>query len=114
MLTIAFATGTFWLFALYHLIPRFYVFSILFYWSDIQDHYRTNTGTRVQTGLLFNLLNHNEGLHAFHHIFPQVPWFNVPKGHALVPHDYDHSSSLLDSYRQMKNWKPPGNFPDCF
>ena len=114
MLATVISTGTWWWFLLYHLIPRFYVFSILYYWSDIQDHYRTKTGTRVQTGFLYNLLTHNEGYHAFHHIFPQVPWFHVPKGHALVPHDYDNSTSLFDSYRQMRDWKKPGNFPDCF
>ena len=114
MLVVVLATNTFWWFALYHLVPRFYVFAIKFYWSDIQDHYRTKTGTRVQTGYWANLLTYNEGFHAFHHIFPQVPWFNVPKGHKLVPHERDASSSLLDSYRQMRDWKAPGNFSDCF
>ena len=114
MLAVTISTGTFWWFALYHLIPRFYVFAILFYWSDIQDHYRTHTGTRVQTGFLANFLTHNEGFHSFHHIYPQVPWFNVPQGHALVDHDFDESTSLFDSYRQMRDWNPPGNFPQCF
>lgn len=114
MIGVAMATGLVWPFVLYHVIPRFYVFSLLLFWYGLCEHLRTETGTRTNLSWWTNALHHNDGYHAIHHIFPQIPWFNLPRGHALVPHPFDETRGLLDSWRQMKAWQPPGNYPGCF
>jgi len=114
MLTVVVATGAIVPFLVYHLIPRFYVCAILLFWSEVADHLRTKTGTRTNTTTWHNIVTNNDGYHAIHHLLPDVPWFNLPTVHALVDHEFDPSRGLLDVYRQVRAWKGPSRFPECF
>jgi fatty acid desaturase len=44
-------------------------------------------------------LNINLNYHIEHHLFPGVPWYNLPKVHALLLEDYKAAgSSIYGSY----------------
>lgn len=98
------ATGHIWYLVLYHIIPQLYAARIFLYWYEIIDHYGTRTGTRTEIGWFGNLLTHNEGYHAVHHWYPSIPWNNIRKAHEMLPHEFDHSTGIWESYKQMSNY----------
>lgn len=57
-------------------------------------HTRTVTSNRLVSFLLLNLNYHVE-----HHLFPGVPWYNVPKLHRLLEPEYRrHGTPIYRSY----------------
>ena len=87
---------------LYWIIPLFWVYPILNYWSEIEEHYNTQYGSRSNLGRVLNFLTHNEGYHTVHHLYPTIPFYNLPKAHeTLVREDADISYGFLDTYRQI-------------
>ena len=51
---------------------------------------RTVTSNRVVSFLMCNLNYHLE-----HHLFPGVPWYNLPKLHAILAGDYRQAGAFV-------------------
>ena len=89
--------------AMYWFIPFLWSFASFFYWAEITEHYNTKSGSRSDIGFLKNLLHHNGGYHYIHHMYPTIPWYNLPKAHStLCPEGTDISRGFIDTYHQMK------------
>ncbi|REK19454.1 MAG: hypothetical protein DWQ37_01260 [Planctomycetota bacterium] len=53
----------------------------------------------ITSNRLFSFLNINLNYHLEHHLFPGVPWYNLPKVHRLLLDDYRAAgSSIYGSY----------------
>jgi fatty acid desaturase len=55
-------------------------------YENVLDH-RLNARTYL-TNRIFRFFYWNMNYHIEHHMFPQVPYFNLPKLHEVVKHDY--------------------------
>ncbi len=89
---------------LYWIIPLLWIYPILNYWSEIEEHYNTRNGSRSNTGKILNFFTHNEGYHSIHHRYPTIPFYNLPEAHKafILPND-DISSGFIDTYRQIRS-----------
>jgi fatty acid desaturase len=86
---------------LYWVVPMLWCYSSFFYWSEIEDHFNTNTGTRTNVGWT-NWLTHNNGFHSVHHKYPRIPWYRLREAHfALCADSSDISRGFLDTFRQI-------------
>jgi fatty acid desaturase len=74
----------------------------------VPGHPLTETRT-VTSSRLFSFLNINLNYHLEHHLFPGVPWYNLPKVHRILLDDYraagasiyrSYSRFLFDAFRQ--------------
>lgn len=64
----------------------------------LPDHPLVETRT-VTSNRLFSFLNINLNYHLEHHLFPGVPWYNLPKVHRVLLDDYKAAgSSIYRSY----------------
>lgn len=94
---------------LYWCIPYFWCFASYVYWSEIEDHYNTKSGSRTNCCALSNWLTHNNGYHYIHHKYPLIPWYNLKVAHHYFVTDYsDSSSGFIDTYKQISNGKNQG------
>lgn len=110
--------AAFYAFGLLHVLVWYWFVPLVWsnyafvYWSEIENHFNTRSGTRTNVSPLYNLLVHNGGYHAIHHRYPTIPWFNLPKAHALLGEDgEDVSSGFLDTYRQLRQALAQGRIP---
>jgi fatty acid desaturase len=89
---------------LYWFIPYVWCFHSYLYWSEVEEHYNTQSGIRSKLNPLSNFLTHNRGYHHIHHWYPSIPWYKLPEAHqALFPSDItDISYGLLDTYKQLE------------
>ncbi len=88
---------------LYWVIPMLWSYASFFYWSEIEDHFNTRTGTRTNIGWN-NWLTHNNGYHAVHHRYPAIPWYRLKEAHyALCDDTSDISRGFLDTFRQISS-----------
>ena len=53
---------------------------------------RTVTSTK-----LLSFLNVNLNYHLEHHLFPAVPWYNLPKVHTLLQEEYEQAGAFIYS-----------------
>jgi fatty acid desaturase len=61
----------------------------------------TETRT-VTSNRLFSFLNVNLNYHLEHHLFPGVPWYNLPKVHRILRDDYAQAgASIYRSYTRF-------------
>lgn len=61
-------------------------------------HPLTQSRTVTSTWLLC-VLNVNLNYHLEHHLFPGMPWYNLPKLHAMLQEEYEEAGSFIyDSY----------------
>jgi len=68
--------------------------------EDVLDH-RLNSRT-VYMNPVSGWIYWNMQYHIEHHMFPMVPYYNLPKLHALIKDDLPPpNSSILDGYREM-------------
>jgi fatty acid desaturase len=74
----------------------------------VRGHPLTETRT-VTSSRFFSFLHINLNYHLEHHLFPGVPWYNLPKVHRLLLDDYraagasvyrSYARFLLDAFRQ--------------
>ncbi len=66
--------------------------------QTVSGHPLTETRT-VTSNRLFSFLNINLNYHIEHHLFPGIPWYNLPKVHRLLLDDYKAAgSSIYGSY----------------
>lgn len=77
-------------------------------------HPLTTTRT-VTSNPLFSFLNINLNYHLEHHLFPGVPWYNLPKVHRILLDDYraagasvyrSYARFLFDAFRTGINGPP--------
>lgn len=105
----AWTLGGLRLLALYWVVPVFWCHASYLYWSEVQDHFGTKSGTRSVTSALNNWLFHNNGYHAVHHARAWVPFYRLPEAHAAylagdgADAARDLSSGFLDTYRQLRD-----------
>ena len=82
--------------------------------EDVLDH-RLNTRT-VYMNPVSRWLYWNMNYHVEHHMFPMVPYYNLPRLHALIKHDLPPpNTSMWDGYREMvravlRQRREPGYF----
>ena len=90
-------------FILYWFLPIFFVFSTLFFWSDITDHYKVSQGeSRNHLGLIWNkLISHNIGYHSTHHQNPSIPWFNLPRAYKIGGAKVDTVHSFYELFKTV-------------
>lgn len=95
---------------LYWVVPILWSYASFFYWSEIEDHFNTKSGTRTNIGWT-NFLTHNNGFHAVHHRYPRIPWFRLKEAHyALLGESSDISRGFFDTFRQISS-APNGAVP---
>jgi fatty acid desaturase len=86
----------------YWFVPFLWSFTSHLYWSEINEHYNTKSGTRSDLGFKNHIL-HNAGYHYVHHHYPSIPWYLLPKAHkALCADSEDISRGFIDTYRKLK------------
>ncbi len=108
VLAAAWALGGLQLLALYWLVPMLFGHASFLYWSEVQDHFGTRSGTRSVTGALGNRLWHNNGYHAVHHARAWMPFYRLREAHddflagAGAAAAQDLSSGFLETYRQLR------------
>ena len=93
----------------YWLVPMFFGHASFLYWSEVQDHFGTKSGTRSIVSALNNWLFHNNGYHAVHHALAWVPFYRLRQAHeewtagpgaaALQ----DLSTGFFCTYRQLRD-----------
>jgi fatty acid desaturase len=67
----------------------------------LPNHPLVETRT-VTSNRLFSFLNINLNYHLEHHLFPGVPWYNLPKVHRVLLDDYKAAgSSIYRSYTRF-------------
>lgn len=97
-----FFSGNIHLLILYWVIPLLWPFACFIYWSELTDHFNTQSGTRSNMSFLTNLLAHNRGYHYVHHLYPTIPWYKLPEAQkALCPDLPDIANGFFDTYRQL-------------
>jgi fatty acid desaturase len=68
--------------------------------EDVLDH-RLNTRT-VYMNPISRFLYLNMNYHVEHHMFPMVPYYNLPKLHETIKHDLPPPNrSIAEGYREM-------------
>jgi len=88
---------------LYWVVPMLWCYASFFYWSEIEDHFNTRTGTRSNIGWT-NWLTHNNGYHAIHHRYPRIPWYRLKEAHNALGRDsIDISRGFWDTFRQISS-----------
>jgi fatty acid desaturase len=64
----------------------------------VPGHPLTQTRT-VTSNRVLSFFNLNLNYHIEHHLFPSMPWYNLPKLHALLQDEYrEAGSSIYRSY----------------
>lgn len=110
VLAAAAALGGLKVVALYWFVPMAFGHASFLYWSEVQDHFGTRSGTRSITGALGNFLWHNNGYHAVHHAKAAVPWYRLRQAHDEylagpgADAALDLSSGFLETYRQLRDF----------
>ncbi len=95
------------LLCLYWIVPLVWSYASFFYWSEIEDHFNTTTGTRTNISWT-NWLTHNNGYHAIHHRYPRIPWYRLKQAHfALGDNPTDISRGFFDTFRQISSRNSP-------
>ena len=92
---------------LYWIVPLFWAYPALIFWSEIGEHYGAQGGmTRNTFGFLEWLLisPHNDRFHYVHHAYPGIPWYKMKKAYYLIFADekVPASQGFLDLYRQVR------------
>lgn len=65
---------------IYWIIPFHWCQTSLVHWSELTDHYLTETHSRSVKSWFYNFfVAHNGGYHAAHHFRPNVPFYRLPK-----------------------------------
>ncbi len=96
-------------FALYWVIPYFSTFFMLQYIRSVAEHFgelaydhllsstRTVKATPIER---FLIAPHNVGYHLEHHLYPGVPYYNLPKLHQLLmkTEDYKDKAHITKGY----------------
>ena len=103
VLILAAATGTLGAIAQFWLAPLFFGYSVLIEWSEVEDHFRTASGTRSNVGWLDNLLYHDNGYHAAHHRYPAIPCHMLRRAHHTLgfASGVDIADGRLETWRQI-------------
>ena len=92
---------------LYWIVPLFWAYPALIFWSETGEHYGASGDTTRNTfGFLEWLLisPHNDRFHYVHHAYPGIPWYKMKKAYYLIFKDekVPFSRGFLDLYRQVR------------
>ena len=92
---------------LYWIVPLFWSYPALIFWSETGEHYGAEGDlTRNTLGFLEWLMisPHNDRFHYVHHAYPRIPWYKMKKAYHLIFKDekVPCSRGFLDLYRQVR------------
>lgn len=91
---------------LFWIIPMVWCHYSYLYWSEVSDHFNTETGTRSNLNPVINWITHNNGYHYLHHKYPTIPWFKLPAIHKQMGEKKtDISYGFIDTYKQIRSRK---------
>lgn len=101
-------TSAWRLFALYYLAPLFLILSTTRYWAEASEHLGMDltspfANSRNNLGLWHKWYQHphNDGYHAVHHLYAQVPFHRLPEVHELLMKenkDYRDTAVISDGF----------------
>lgn len=100
IISLAVATGTFHYFLVFWVLPYITVFNVIGWYIELSEHYplmKNNnnlymTRNRHSSSLeRFFLGMHNENYHLIHHLFPTIPFWNLPKAHKILMRDENYN-----------------------
>jgi fatty acid desaturase len=69
-----------------------------------KSHVLLSTRT-VTSSKLFSLLNLNLNYHLEHHLFPNIPWYNLPKLHRMLLPEYNQYNVVVYSSYPLFLWE---------
>lgn len=98
------------LFFIYWMIPLFFIYPSLAFWSEVFDHFRTESGVRTCKGswiLRATIMTHNCGYHQLHHLRPDIPWYALPKVSQKHTFDRDVVGTLTQLFMALKKIDEP-------
>ena len=84
LVTLCALTGHLRLLGLYWVLPRLWLVPAYLTWTEISDHFGSETGTRNHLGLFQWLIGIHGRHHALHHRFPQVPFYHERRANAAL------------------------------
>lgn len=96
-------------FLLFWVVPYFstflmfqYIRSVSEHFGEMENEHLLNASRTVKTNFLekFLIAPHNVGYHIEHHLYPAVPFYNLPKLHDLLMenNDFKEKSHLTNGY----------------
>lgn len=106
ILALTILTGTFHYFLLFWVLPYLTTFNVIGWYIELSEHYplmqKDNTlhmtrnrhshpVEKFLTGM------HNENYHLIHHLFPTIPYWNLPKAHEILMRDENYRRLDQDS-----------------
>ena len=109
LFTVLTLTGTWLYFLVFWFVPYLSTFFMFQYIRSVAEHFgelaydHLLTSTRsVKTNLLeeFFIAPHNVGYHLEHHLYPGVPFYNLPKLHKVLMEDagYNEKAHVTQGY----------------
>ncbi|MFK8008975.1 MAG: fatty acid desaturase family protein [Saprospiraceae bacterium] len=79
-----------------------YIRSVAEHFGDLARDHELNSSRTVKTSFIerFFIAPHNVGYHLEHHLFPGVPFYNLPKLHRLLmeQNDYSENAHITQGY----------------
>lgn len=99
-------TSTFHYFLIFWLIPYITVFNIIGWYIELSEHYplmkndnslymSRNRHSHFVEQFLTGM--HNENYHLIHHLYPTIPFWNLPKAHAVLMRDENYARQDRES-----------------
>lgn len=99
--------GAWWYFLIYWIVPYLSTFFMIQYIRSVAEHFgdlaydhdHTSSRCIIPTPLeRFLIAPHHVGYHLDHHLFPAVPFYNLPKLHAFLMEQEAFSSNAHITY----------------
>ena len=98
-------------FFMYWIAPFLLVHPVFLFWSEIEDHFNSRSGSRSVFSFNPFMYPYNSGYHYAHHLYPNVPWYNIIEVHNLLCKGKgDEASGFMEAYKQMEPRDMP--FPE--
>jgi fatty acid desaturase len=105
-------TGAWQLALLYWLLPFFVLLPIMRFWAESAEHAALDltheiASSRTNIGWLHRLIlyPHEDGHHEAHHLYPAIPWYELPRAHRALMSDADFERYCVESHSVFSTFK---------